>query len=326
MELTLLNAVIEASEATYPDKLHQFTWWSPQYLDEFHTDNFSGFIASNSELVMLAFRGTQNNWNTLENFVNSTSQWLTNINFRQVVYGNCRIHKGFHEELNSGFDRIKSLLRAHGISNKHLIITGHSAGGGLATLAGKRLYELGVTESQVYTFSAPKVGDANFVSTYPVPLVRVEAKNDLVPFFPLHPAIYDFVGKAMLFRLMDYLDHIFPKLKLSALMDVEYYHGGELLYMADDETLIHRNTLSFQGMVEETLENLFESIFGDDDADVGNNFNKKIIPMPNTWVDVIRVVKIFEEVDTSIKTGKVRFFQDHGIGTLSYFLKKLLDE
>lgn len=325
MELTLLNAVIDVSEATYPDRLHQFGMWQPQFLDEFRTNNFSGFVASDGEIIFLAFRGTQNNWKTLQGFVDSTSQWLTNTNFRQVVQGNCRVHKGFNEELNSGFDRIKNLLKAHGIATKPLIITGHSAGGGLATLAGKKLFELGVTNSNVYTFSAPKVGDSNFVRSYPVPLVRVEAKNDLVPFFPLHPAIYNFVGEAILFRVMNFVDNIFPKLNLSALRDVEYYHGGELLYMTDDDTLIHRSTISFENMLGEAFEDLLESIF-DDEYESKTNFDRKIFPMPNNFVDVVRVVKIFEEVDTSIKTGKPSFFKDHGIDTLSYFLRKLLNQ
>lgn len=323
MELTLLNAAVEASEATYPDKLHQFSMWQPDDLKKFKTNNFSGYVASNHELVMLAFRGTQNNWKSLDGFVNSTSQWLTNLNYRQVVSGNCRIHKGFNEELNSAFDDIQSLLKQHKVKNKTLIITGHSAGGGLATLAGKKIYEMGIAQSYVYTFSAPKVGDANFVRTYPVPLVRVEAKNDLVPLFPLHPSIYNFVGEAVLFRIMNFLDNIFPRLNLAALADVEYYHGGQLLYMSDDDTLIHRSTKDFNTMLQDSLEDLLEMIFSDDDEN-SRNFNRKIIPMPDKWVDFIRIIKIFEEVDASIKTGKMKFFKDHNIDTLSEFLWKLL--
>lgn len=324
MELELINIAVDVSEATYPDKMHQFNLWNPEDLDVFKTNNFDGFVASDEHVIFLAFRGTQNNWKTLEGFGNSLGQWLTNANFRQIDIGHGRIHKGFNEELNSGFARVKTLLHKHGIQKKYLILTGHSAGGGLAVLAGDRLCrELGITDAYVCTFSAPKVGDRYFGGAYPLQHLRIEAKNDLVPFFPLHPAIYNFVGETVLFHIMNFVDRLFPRLNLAALRDVEYYHTGQLLYMTDDETLIHRSSDDIWDFLGTIFEDMLENIW-DEDYGQGNQKNSKILSLPKQVVDVARVIKIFEEIDTSLRTGKVSFYKDHGIDTLSVFLKKLL--
>lgn len=323
--INFVNLSVDLSEAAYHRNNHyefsRFWHLEPEW---FKTEHFEGFISSDDQTVVLVFRGTQSNWQTLEAFSNSLGQWLTNSNFRQVNSATGRIHKGFNEELNSGFDKIKSLLRKHGVKNKFLIISGHSAGGAMAILAGDRLYrELGTSNALVCTFSAPKVGDLQFAKSYPIEHIRIEAKNDLVPFFPLHPAAYNFIGEAILFNIMNYLDYYFPRLNLRSLQNVEYYHSGHLLYMDDQNNLLYRSSDSFWGMIGNALGDLLDSIFDDQSWNFGYQ-NNKILPIPKEIFDFARIAKIFEEIDTTLRTGRISFYKDHGIETLSLFLKELL--
>lgn len=327
MEIPFLNLASEAAEAAYPDKLHQFSLW--QKLDNIHsfsTNRFDGYVASNEESIILSFRGTQNNWNSFDSFVDSISQWMTNLDFQQIVYNNFRVHRGFNEEINSSIHEIVKLLKRHDIDKKELIITGHSAGGAMATLAGHRLYELGKINKnscQVISFSSPKVGDSNFVSRYPLSLIRVESKNDLVPFFPLHPFLSEIVGE-LIYPIIDFVNSIFPKLNFYDLRNLEYLHAGELLYLSQENELIRRNSGKFREEIEEVFDDLFEFLFGED-YEEKEIIDEKIITMPNEIVDVVRVVQIFEAVDMAIKTNKADFFKDHGLNLISTFLRKLME-
>jgi hypothetical protein len=76
-----------------------------------------------------------------------------------------------------------------GAEGKPLYLAGHSAGGALATLAARRLHEAGVPVRGAVVFSSPRVGDRAFAATYPVQLVRIERRHDVVPHLPLPPSL-----------------------------------------------------------------------------------------------------------------------------------------
>lgn len=126
----------------------------------------SGYLAVDHKRgrVILAMRGTS-----------SRRDWIGNFDFIPVPYEpltkldtvgceGCNIHKGFYEFLrNKCAYIIKETLNLHfKYPEYRLIVTGHSLGAALATLAG---IELSLMEHDplVVGYGSPRVGNTNFV-------------------------------------------------------------------------------------------------------------------------------------------------------------------
>jgi predicted lipase len=150
--------------------------WQPVHLDPFETPSFSGFAASDERAAYLVFRGTKLRLDCRESFVATLQAWLTNLDYAQVEQagGTGRVHRGYARELDAVADRLAAMARDHAAGGKPLYLTGHSAGGALATLAARRLHEAGVPVRAAVVFSAPRVGDRRYARSYPLPLVRIE--------------------------------------------------------------------------------------------------------------------------------------------------------
>lgn len=89
-----------------------------------------GYIGYNNGSIILAFRGS-----TI-----SIANWINNLNFKKVPYEKCKgcaIHKGFFLSYKSIEKEIINNLDIliHKYPNAPIIITGHSLGGVIATLA-----------------------------------------------------------------------------------------------------------------------------------------------------------------------------------------------
>jgi triacylglycerol lipase len=133
-----------------------------------------GFVAGDSEKIVLAFRGTESSRNG--RFF--AKDWGTDSFFHQARFSNYftdaddigAIHAGFGKALHDVWVRKP---RLPGILSKYrsrfpkasLWITGHSLGGALAVLSGAAFCFDGERQSPVagvYTFGQPRVGDAAF--------------------------------------------------------------------------------------------------------------------------------------------------------------------
>lgn len=114
-----------------------------------------GFVAGGDALVVVAFRGSE-----------EILDWLANFNFPQrsaASYGFAgRVHQGFASTLDSGWSEIVGAVEEFGGSDRPVLVTGHSLGGSLATLAAARLSHGGYDVAPVYTFGNPRVGDVDF--------------------------------------------------------------------------------------------------------------------------------------------------------------------
>ena len=144
------------------------------------------FIGSTADVLLVAFRGTE-----------SLGDWLGNLDVfsTQKSYG--RVHRGFW----SAFQDVRELLDeafAQWIS-RPVVITGHSLGGALATIAAAEWQ--GVREiSGIYTFGQPRVGKADFAdfaaSHFGNRFYRFVNDDDIVPRVP--PG-YEHVGRLFQF-------------------------------------------------------------------------------------------------------------------------------
>lgn len=232
MDVTLARRLVAlAFQAyAYARPAAQASVWRPKQLDAFEMPAFQGFVASDDQAAYLVFRGTKLHLDTPEAFQATLNAWLANLDFAQIEAGSYRVHRGYARELDTVRDRILAMVRDHAAGGRPLYLTGHSAGGALATLAARQLHEAGLPVRAAIVFSAPRVGDRRFAATYPVPLVRIEHRHDLIPHLPFPPSLARLLGRSVVDRLLAGLDWLAPQLKSCRLGSTEYVHAGELFY------------------------------------------------------------------------------------------------
>lgn len=133
-----------------------------------------GFIVEGEGFAIVAFRGTEFLLR-LRTLRGAITDLLVDFKASLVeapapVRG--RVHQGFSLALDEVFDQLGGLFS----SGRAVWLTGHSLGGALAILAGARLPDV----QSVYTFGAPNVGDADFVSGFPARSFRFVHGSDCV--------------------------------------------------------------------------------------------------------------------------------------------------
>ncbi|WP_165245414.1 lipase family protein [Paludisphaera soli] len=93
-----------------------------------------------------------------------------------------RVHAGFLGAFEAISDRLDEFVAARR-PDQRLWLAGHSLGGALAVLAASHLRERAV--EGIYTYGAPRVGDAEFVATVPTCIHRrFVHRDDLIPAIP----------------------------------------------------------------------------------------------------------------------------------------------
>ncbi|MCD0462371.1 lipase family protein [Roseiconus lacunae] len=173
-------------------------------------DGMECFVAADDNINLVSFRGTER----------SIGDWLTNLNLftRTRSYG--VVHRGFH----SGFQSVRGLIEAE-LSNQNelpLVLTGHSLGGALATIAAAEWVKSDTyTVSRVYTFGQPAVGKEDFsdfiTQNVGNKFVRVVNDDDIVARVP---PTFDHVG---------HLLHLLPGSGDEALVPVETLSSDGML-------------------------------------------------------------------------------------------------
>lgn len=143
------------------------------------------YVVSNARFAMVAFRGTECSFGKGPD---AMAQFLADlgvdIDIRWVdISGGGKIHRGFHDGLDEIWDALLPRLQKLLSGDRTLWLTGHSMGGALATVTGSRLTRF----SGIYTFGAPRVGNRQFASRFPVKQYCVVNNNDVVPHLPPFP-------------------------------------------------------------------------------------------------------------------------------------------
>ena len=116
----------------------------------------------------LVFRGTSGRW----------SNWMANLNMVMCPWpSGGAVHRGFRNSLLRIWDSIAPVLEQ---IQRPLFFTGHSLGGALATLAASLR-----PPRAVYTFGAPRIGDAAFArSLNGLAVFNVSNPKDIVTELP----------------------------------------------------------------------------------------------------------------------------------------------
>ena len=162
--------------------------WQPRQVDAFATPAFTGFAASDEHAAYLVFRGTKLHLDSGDLFRRTMQAWLANLDFAQVEERGAMVHRGYARELD-GVERPRcSRWRATTPS-----AASRSTSPATAPAAPWRRWPRAACTRRARTvraavvFSAPRVGDRRFAASYPVPLLRIEHRHDLIPHLPLPP-------------------------------------------------------------------------------------------------------------------------------------------
>ncbi|KAL8844090.1 MAG: hypothetical protein Q9176_001496 [Flavoplaca citrina] len=150
----------------------------------------TGYVAIDNTraLTVLAFRGSS-----------SVRNWITNINFPAEptdICPSCTAHDGFWDSWVEARPGVLAALKTAAAShpNNRVIVTGHSLGGAIASLAAAEIRKSGIT-ADLYTYGAPRIAGrvlSNFITNQNKGgNYRVTHKNDPVPRLP--PVVLGFV-------------------------------------------------------------------------------------------------------------------------------------
>ncbi len=210
--------------------------------------SFAGVIEY-SDIVVVAFQGTITNvaldgefqWDTLVD-------WMHNFRIRQLLTTRTNlpglVHEGFFEQLDLIAEKVMKALPKDG--DKPIVVTGHSQGGAVATLATKLLADQGFPLRESYTFAAPRAGDTTFAKSVKTPVHRIEYGDDIVPHVPPtleHGSVMSDVLSSIPRRFLPKLLRSFQDL-VNRVEDQSYVGVGKLTYRDEDGKLLADRTAS----------------------------------------------------------------------------------
>lgn len=333
MDLDLARRLAGLTRATYAaDPVAALPLQGAVRADPFVTPSFRGLAVSDERAVHLVFRGTKAGPRGNADLRTILGGWAANLDYAPVDLGGYHVHRGFHREVEAVARSLREVVMDHGAEGKPLYLAGHSAGGALATLAARRLHEAGVPVRGAVTFASPRVGDRAFAASYPVQLVRIERRHDVVPHLPLPPSLAYAAGRL-------YVDRWLESLELSGkvaragelkLAGTEYVHAGELFYDDGQDALYRVPTgdyfSRFGRLVwDEIRAGVTGTAAPDEAAYAAAACPRWATPVPARLLDGIRFAATVREVLSQTRAGKRDFLRDHHIDGAVAFIGRLLD-
>jgi triacylglycerol lipase len=204
-----------------------------QLIDEAFADGFRfinipepfGFVvhttANGPARTFVVFRGTR-----------SIEDWLANASVPTVSHPWGGVHQGFDRVYRQCSARIQAAVGQVAGASTRVVVTGHSLGGALATLAAADLVVSGVAPAvELYSYASPRVGDLGFAANFNPAIPgawRIANSEDIVTTVPLaSPALFgsDFF-ESLLGRFFDGT----PALSFEHVGTPVYFtsHGGDI--------------------------------------------------------------------------------------------------
>lgn len=169
-----VNKLTQEGDQEHPAKIH---FLDDRTLGSDATDT-QAFITHSDELILIAVRGTYE----------LIADGLRDADAFQVPFEDTdsKVHRGFYESAQTAYEFVVNYLEKFYAGQK-LMICGHSLGGAVALILSEMLrrrpgfdYTL-----QLYTYGAPRAGDANFVAgAKGLVHHRIVNHNDPVPSVP----------------------------------------------------------------------------------------------------------------------------------------------
>ncbi len=129
--------------------------------DEAEGTGTQALVLRGEEIVLVVFCGSEGHDDAA-----AMRDWLTNASIWPLDVDGVRLHRGFHYALESVWSELDAAVAGPLEDGLALWLTGHSLGGALANLAAYRWSRQQVPVGGVYTFAAPKIGDAAFVADF----------------------------------------------------------------------------------------------------------------------------------------------------------------
>ena len=148
------------------------------------------YVGTADDAVILTFRGTLPlTFVSREAFLQSLLDWLNDADMLQIPLDGIvgLVHQGFARTLLQLWPLFIDELQQQLAGGKPLYVTGHSKGGAVAFLAASRLVGLQIATPQVFTYAAPRAGNADFAKDYHKNISsswRFEITDDIVPHLP----------------------------------------------------------------------------------------------------------------------------------------------
>jgi len=181
--------------------------------------------------ILIAFRGTSL----------SVIDWLNDCKANQVdsPFSNGKVHHGFLESVNNlknpMLEELDKLLLEH--PGADIYVTGHSKGGAMAALMGLAIHnknKMLLDRIKVVTFGAPRVGDKDFCTGYPLEHLRYESFFDIIPHLPfseqevsmLSESSHQFIMNPIIhgFHLLPHYDHVGKRHAFRRMKDKPYMY------------------------------------------------------------------------------------------------------
>lgn len=173
-----------------------------ELIDQLYRSNFEPTInvPATDTQVQVVERAPGEFWIIFPGTV-SARDWITDLKVHKHEWLHTgKVHRGFATAYHSIAPELYRLVR----DAKRLVITGHSLGGALATLAADDLAELGWPNLTVITFGSPRVGNGPFARSYNEKLesntLRWVNAGDPVPHIPWVLGTYRHVGTQVYLR------------------------------------------------------------------------------------------------------------------------------
>ncbi len=157
-------------------------WPSPPYLINIDATDTQLAILNDTHETTIVFRGSESrlDWKTNLNFRKQRKEFFQGViekgiiaEYKQVYpystgqRSGALIHRGFANAYLSVRYQIHDYIQTNQVSR--LTVTGHSLGGALATICALDLqynFNSILSDIEVYTFGAPKVGNKKFYQSY----------------------------------------------------------------------------------------------------------------------------------------------------------------
>jgi hypothetical protein len=149
----------------------------------------NGFVGSMETSIYIVFRGSQSFSNFVDDF---------DIRTREEYCTGCLVHKGFYEATQSVLPDVLdeiSRLQTKNPKLDDIVITGHSLGAALATIAALDLAKKGF-HVKLINFGSPRLANSNlaeYISKMLPIRLRVTNHRDPVPHLPLFALGFDHI-------------------------------------------------------------------------------------------------------------------------------------